>query len=380
VQSCPYGSPDNLTAVLEIIGELARKSEGRSYIYRGEHGDYPKVSSSLYRRYESIDEAGDGILSIQEAILEHAKAHDLERNDRATDEDILAELRHNGGETNLIDFTSDYLIALFFACDGAHGESGRVHLLPVIGDGYRTFEPRQPVHRVVAQKSVFVRADKGFVQPEETVTIDANHKAALLEFLRVCHGISSVTIYNDLYGIIQHQAVHRDAYDALYEGVALAEKGSHQQAIQRYTACIGLNPQMASAYSNRADAYHELGEYESAIADYRKALKFDARNDSAYHNLGVAHAAQGDYHQAIHYYDQALQLNDDEYTRYYRFEAWLLLEEWEKAREVALSAEVSWDDISSLLREHYENVPDFEQKNDVRLPDDLAELLGGREN
>ena len=44
---------------------------------------------------------------------------------------------------------------------------------------------------------------------------------------------------------------------------------------------------MASAYSNRADAYHELGEYESAIADYRKALTFDARNDSAYHNLGL---------------------------------------------------------------------------------------------
>ena len=217
------------------------------------------------------------------------------------------------------------------------------------------------------------------MQTEAAVTIDANHETEVLELLRVHHGISSETVYNDLYGVIQHQTVYRDAYHALYKGVALAEKGEYEQAIQRYRVCIKLNPEMASAYSNRADAYHELGEYDSAIADYRKALTFDTLNSAIYHNLGVAYAAQGNYHQAIQYYSQALHLDDDDYTRYYRFEAWLLLEEWEEARQVAISTEMSWDDISSLLHEHYESISDFEQKKGVCLPDDIVELLGGRE-
>ena len=379
VQPSSRNESDDLNAVLEIIGELARKSEGHNYIYRGEHGDYQKVSSSLYRHYENIDADGDAIASIQEAILDQARVHNIEMSDAVEDEDILAELRHNGGKVNLIDFTSDYLIALFFACDGAPGKSGKVHLLSVIGDGYRIFEPRHPAHRVIAQKSVFVLPDNGFVQPEAAVTIDACHKAEVLEFLRVNHGMSSKTVYNDLYGVIQHQTVHRDAYHALYEGVAIAEKGEYEQAIQRYGLCIKLNPEMASAYSNRADAYHELGEYDSAIADYRKALTFDALNSSIYHNLGVACASQGNYHQAIQYYSQALHLDDDDYTRYYRFEAWLLLEEWEEVRQVAISTEVSWDDISSTLHEYYESISEFEQKKGIRLPDDIVELLGGRE-
>ncbi len=39
---------------------------------------------------------------------------------------MLVEMQHFGGKTNLIDFTTDYRVALFFACDGAHGECGRV--------------------------------------------------------------------------------------------------------------------------------------------------------------------------------------------------------------------------------------------------------------
>ena len=45
-----------------------------------------------------------------------------------TDFELLTEIQHYGGKTNLIDFTTDYLIALFFACDGHHDKDGRVIL------------------------------------------------------------------------------------------------------------------------------------------------------------------------------------------------------------------------------------------------------------
>ena len=136
---------------------------------------------------------------------------------------------------------------------------------------------------------------------------------------------------------------------------------------------------MAAAYSKRADAYHELDEYENAISDHLKALTFNARNAAVYHNLGVAYAAQGNYSLAIQHYDQALQIDHDDYTHYFRFESWLLLEEWEEAKRAATSAEISWADIITLLHEYYDNVSDFERRNDVHLPDDIAGLLGGRE-
>ena len=54
----------------------------------------------------------------------------LMENDTAetTDFEILTEIQHYGGKTNLIDFTIDYLVALFFACDGHHDKDGRVIL------------------------------------------------------------------------------------------------------------------------------------------------------------------------------------------------------------------------------------------------------------
>ena len=307
--STPASSTDTseLDAFLWVFKELARKAVTGEYIYRGEHAVYDKVSSSLYRRYKDIDEGGTAIETIQEEILKQALAHDPGRSSEE-EEDTLAELRHNGGETNVIDFTKDYLIALFFACDGKPDKPGRIHLLPMLGEGYSLYEPVEPSHRVTAQKSILVRPDRGFVQPEETVTIEAKHKPAILERLRTQHGISSATIYNDLFGVIQHQAVHRRAYDALYKGVASVAKEDPQGAVEHYNACIRLNPQMAIAYNNRAEAYHELEDYDSAVADYLKALTFDPRNEVVYHNLGVAHVAKGQYRPAVQYFNQALQL------------------------------------------------------------------------
>ena len=38
-----------------------------------------------------------------------------ELTEKARDFEILTEIQHYGGKTNLIDFTTDYFIALFFA-------------------------------------------------------------------------------------------------------------------------------------------------------------------------------------------------------------------------------------------------------------------------
>ena len=90
-------------------------------------------------------------------ILKDLKGY-LNAYNPTADFDILTELQHYGVETNLVDFTSDYHIALFFAKNGSHVKDGRVIMLKrtkEIDDKFSISNPQIPQNRVIAQKSIF---------------------------------------------------------------------------------------------------------------------------------------------------------------------------------------------------------------------------------
>ena len=94
------------------------------YIYRGEPECYKKVSSNLYRELERLELLDQGIEEIEKTELEEAKDYIDE-----TDEfKILIQIQHYDGKTNLIDFTTDYYVALFFAVNSSPGKDGRIIL------------------------------------------------------------------------------------------------------------------------------------------------------------------------------------------------------------------------------------------------------------
>ena len=135
--------------------------------------------------------------------------------EEAVEREILTELQHYGGITNLIDFTTDFLIAIFFACSGNPKDDGRVILLQKTKSiENMILHPQNPRHRVVAQKSVFLHPPKGFVDvsANSIVTIPAHLKGRFLKYLRKFHGISTETIYNDIHGFIRNQNIQQNAY------------------------------------------------------------------------------------------------------------------------------------------------------------------------
>ena len=149
------------------------------------------------------------IEAIQARMLELAKDYTHEEDDF----EILTELQHYDGYTNLIDFTTDSHIALFFACDGALGKPGRIILLErseEINKKHQIKEPRNPQNRIIAQKSVFVRPPNGYLEPKQYNVIDIPGllKAPILDHLQKHHGISTQTVYNDLHGFIRNQNTH----------------------------------------------------------------------------------------------------------------------------------------------------------------------------
>ena len=330
---------DSLSEVLEIIREIAEKSAGDDYIYRGEPEDYGKVSSSLYRQYTDIETEHFDIEIVQKEDLKDAKKYTHE-----TDEfEILTQLQHFGGKTNLIDFTTDYLVALFFACNGFYDQGGRMILQKRNPIEKRINRPRNPRNRVIAQKSLFVRPPRGFLEPDNVIPIPKGLKQPILVYLRKCHGISTETIYNDLQGFIKHQKIHQSAYTEFYKGLTCQDKKDYDNAISHYTKSIELNPNVAVCYNNRGTVYLRKDEYHNAIQDYTMAIVLSPYDTPAYSGRG---------------------------------EAWLHLEEWEKARSDLTVAREKGLDIVASFHNDYESVADFEQKNGVELPQDLATMLG----
>ena len=398
-------SHNQLSEVLQKVNELAQKAAGGDYLYREEPKRYRKVPSGLYRKYQKIKAAYFNIAVVQDEMLQEAKRFIGE-----TDEDaILEQLQHFGYPTNQIDFTTDYNIALFFACYSELEKDGRVILLDKAGrDDLK--QPKAPENRVVAQKSVFVRPPQGFVKPSDIVVIPKVLKRPILQYLEKSHSVNAATLFNDIHGFIRYHSAHDSAYAEFYAGLTHGQKGEHDKAVERFSKAIALNPRIAAAYYNRGLAYANKREYDRAIQDYDRAIELDPDYAAAYNNRGSAYGSKGnpdraiqdydraielnpgytnaynnrgsaywhkgDYHRAIQDYDRAIELDPDNALAYYnRGVSQLCLEEWEKAESDLSHAQSLGLDIASEFNEEFGSVAAFEQRHNIHLPANIAAML-----
>ena len=229
----------------------------------------------------------------------------------------MGKLQHYGGKTNLIDFTTDYLRSLFFACDGSPNEDGRVILLrrnEEIDKKYQIEKPQNPVNRVIAQKSIFVQPPEGYIDPQDIccrITIPKELKQNILQHLRQYHDISIETIYNDLHGFITHQNIHQGAYIDYYIGLSHQFKGKFDDAIENFNRAIEQNPYFAEAYCYRGTAYFNKKELSCALKDLNEAMRLNSNYDEAYNNRGLVYSHKGQYDRAIKDFDKAIELKSD---------------------------------------------------------------------
>ena len=305
--------------IREVISKIEKKSANGDYIYRGEPEHHTKVSSTLYRRYgqgDDVKHLNFNIETIQTHILREGKRYLREENDL----EILTQLQHYGGRTNLIDFTNDYLISLFFACDGIPHKSGRVILLDrnkMEKDHIK--EPHSPIKRVRDQKSVFVTPPDGFIGREKykTINVPKYLKEAILDHIEKYHYISANRVYDDLHGLIRIQKLHEHAYIEYFKGVTYHVKNQDSEAIKHYTKAIELHHGHVEAHNNRGVAYHHQGDHDSAIADCTRAIELDRSYAYAYHNRGLAYGGKGEYSLAITDFTEAIELNRNDPDTYH---------------------------------------------------------------
>ena len=262
-----------------------------------------------------------------------------------SDLELLAELQHNGAATCLIDFTTNALIALWFACGGNSKEDGKVVALATdnperfsivtyldLQKPIETFlnqnklwkwKPSHLSNRIVAQQSVFVFGEgkideKGY----ESIKIDGSNKKNIIEELEERFGITEQYLFSDFAGFALSNAQDRPysdytAEDHFYLGLRFQQQGNPKKAIDHYNKAIELNPQDAEAYHNRGIAKADSGDYQGAFADFDKAIELNPKDADAYQNRGVAKADSGDHQGALADYNKAIELNPQYVKAYY---------------------------------------------------------------
>ena len=101
---------------LKKLNDLILNEGG--YVFRGQkNSEWGLVSSARLRHGESITE--ETFVEYNCKLVDDAKDANYHQKDNKplTDIELLAELRHLGAATALIDFTHDFLIALWFASE-----------------------------------------------------------------------------------------------------------------------------------------------------------------------------------------------------------------------------------------------------------------------
>ena len=211
---------DQYSNALAIIQKIVSVTGGEECIFRGEPSirfDYP-CSSSLYRQLKQEITPED---DVQQLLRERQKEliEDVRKYKAAGDNELekLMFSQHHGVKTNLLDFTKDYLFALFFACSDL-AEDGRV--IVKLKGKFKELEnkeqlwnqesllvPHEDLQRARDQHGVFLHIPEGRLplKQGETVLIRSQYKKEVSDLLKKMHNKSHETIFGDVYGEIDRR-------------------------------------------------------------------------------------------------------------------------------------------------------------------------------
>ena len=384
-----------LDEALDVVETLARLASRGSFIFRGEaRSSNLQIASSLYRhigdQYPGVRFDAITLSQVQKEMLGTARQFTSE----ADDHQILATLRHNGGPVNLVDFTTDYNVALFFACDGSvvdNKEDGRLIVL----DKYRleTFVPKIPTNRVLAQKSIFVVPSEGsgvisHSEVERILTIPARLKPVFLKYLRDSHDIRLETIYNDLLGFIGLTQQDRfiSPFAQLTASSIAADRGDFKSALDGLDILMDAPPYDILARFDSGQIHNQMGNYAKAVDDLSTVIA--AGSNLPTDHLAVAHMERG--RGFLHLGKIEPATEDLQRAKQLFSEAPGGLE---RIADVSMAmtflAQSKWDDAKTLLQdvldagylegfrfcEAFGSVSDFNRKYNVKITNDLAEML-----
>ena len=362
--------PENVIAgYLQKLEELTA-SEG-SYAYRGQENADWKVESGALRRIKEktnllvkkTNLSKEDFISYHEKVLLEPARMDrygVEDSRELSDLELLAKLQHYGAATCLIDFTRNFFVAMWFACQHHKEKDGKIFILntgdeknflslegedlekkvrPILTFQIRDeiasskettilsgpqpswwhWSPQGLVQRILKQDSLFI-----FGQPKiegallQEIKISHGDKYKILKEIERLVGITERALFKDLPGFATIHGHNKflppgygNAEYYLRKGNEALQREDFEGAVADYNETIKHNPDYVEAYNNRGSAKSNLGDLNGAIADLDRAIELKPDSAVAYYNRGDVKSNLGDHRGAIADYDRAIELNPD---------------------------------------------------------------------
>ena len=287
------GEPVN--TVEEFI-DWTNQRGGESFVYRGMPNATWKVESSAYRRIGQSQKTPPPLPVLRsyiERLLQNARARRFQEHEGKglTNLELLAELQHYGAATCLIDFTSNALIALWFACrDEGRQVPGRVVAMADTPDRFSPVDPNhfsedsvnflsedklwkwKPIHpsiRIVTQQSVFVFGPGKIDEKDyESVEINGLSKGKIREELARRFDIVEQHLFRDFTGFATSHA-HDSPYsgytadDYFSLGSTAQQQRFYGEAEEFYGRALELDPHHTDARKNRETVEKSIAEFKA---------------------------------------------------------------------------------------------------------------------
>jgi len=114
-------------------------------------------------------------------------------------------------------------------------------------------------------------------------------------------------------------------------GMKKMAPGAFAEAIAHFDRAIGISPDLAEVYLNRAVAEHDIGQRPAALADLDKALDLDPNLTRAYNERGQIHLENGALRSAIEDFSRSLKVKPTLEGYYQRGQAYEALLQHDKA-------------------------------------------------
>lgn len=210
--------------VQHIVSKLSESK--KDYLFRGINRHYflnDGIAASIYRN--NADLVKYSKLQVHEReVVNNLLSKDYYQSESGKSSiSALTDLRHNGKDTCLLDFSEDFKIALFFSCQPTIDNSATIGEILVLSRG--EYELKEDVtypnekdflivpaitevtrNRVRAQKSVFLYCHQGYLPRDKSenkvknLLIASSLKSPLYKYC----GYSEEKIYPDFYGFIEN--------------------------------------------------------------------------------------------------------------------------------------------------------------------------------
>jgi len=303
-------------------------------LYRGQANHEWSIHCSAYRRLSKVFQK---ISAIDLKIYLLELLNDAHRRIIETESDIelLIKIQHFGGATNLIDFSKNPLVALFFACNGEFNNDGKIFIITAnryvnenihemqldvlknakISDLFKNnnlVKIPPPFHnnRVIKQESVLMMTKDGTIDDsyiETTLIIDKNAKKEILKKLASVYCISEENLFNDFHGWVLQNSYNNSINITPHVLFEYAEKlKCPYNALELYSKAIEIDDKNETYYFARGNTFEYINNFDLAIKDFEKVIELKTDYGEAYFRLARIYFIRGNYENAHNYCEKCL--------------------------------------------------------------------------